>query len=109
MVERLNLKLGIDYLPSRAALPAVNRGVLPIAVHARVCVCCMHGAAGPPGRAKGPLASHLAAQRDAGAGWAWYQVLPSPLDLLAGEPESSARLRAPRRDSWAEILPSRFG
>lgn len=76
MVERLNLKLGIDYLPSQAALPAVNQVVLPIAV---LTLVCAWGGWTPPGRAKGPLASHPVAQRDAGAGIGLVSGFPLPV------------------------------
>lgn len=103
MVEKLNLKLGIDYLPRRAALPAANRVVLPIAMHTRVCA----RGGWTPWPCQG--AAGISSQRDAGAVWARYRVLPCLLDLLAAELEPSVRLCAPLRDSWAEILLSRFG
>lgn len=95
MVERLNLKLGIDYLPSRAALPAVNRVTLPIATRTPWCVST--GRWDPPSRAKGLLTGLRGC-------WRGYRVFLCLLDPLAGELEPLAR-----RDDWAEILLSRFG
>lgn len=97
MVERLNLKLSIDYLPSRGSATCCKPSC---ASHRRVCAW---GGWTPCPR-QGLLASHLVAHKDAGAGIS----LELGFSLLAGKLEPSARLRAPR-DSWAEILLSRFG
>lgn len=75
MVERLNLKLGIDYLPSQAALPAVNQVVLPTAVLTRVCVRV--GWLDPPlamPRGRWHLIPWLKGMLEQVS--AWYQVFP---------------------------------
>lgn len=83
MVERLNLKLSIDYLLSWGSATCCKPS------------CASHhrgggGGAGHPAHAKGLLASHLVAHRDAGAGIS----LKLGFSLLAGMLEPLARLRA---------------
>lgn len=94
MVERLNLKLGIDYLPSQAALPAVNQVVLPIAVLTRVCAW---GGWTPPAVPSGRwhLIPWLKGMQEQVS--AWYQVFPLPVGLArqgAGALGEAARSKA---------------